>query len=62
VQANVLQEASIRAAMEAVLHEFGRVDGLINAAGGNKPAATTSDERLSSTCSRTPCAGSSTSI
>ncbi|NMB87910.1 MAG: SDR family oxidoreductase [Chloroflexi bacterium] len=45
VQANVLQEASIRAAMEAVLHEFGRVDGLINAAGGNKPAATTSDER-----------------
>jgi NAD(P)-dependent dehydrogenase (short-subunit alcohol dehydrogenase family) len=42
VQCNVLDRASIEAAADAVLAAFGRVDLLINGAGGNKPQATTS--------------------
>jgi len=42
VEANVLDVASLRQAAHAVLEKFGGVDSLINAAGGNKPQATTS--------------------
>jgi NAD(P)-dependent dehydrogenase (short-subunit alcohol dehydrogenase family) len=41
VQGNVLQSGSVQAAVDLVLAEFGKIDGLINAAGGNKPDATT---------------------
>jgi NAD(P)-dependent dehydrogenase (short-subunit alcohol dehydrogenase family) len=39
VVADVLDEAAIRAGCDEVLHAWGRVDILINAAGGNVPAA-----------------------
>jgi NAD(P)-dependent dehydrogenase (short-subunit alcohol dehydrogenase family) len=39
---NVLDKASIEAAASQVLAAFGRVDILLNGAGGNKPQATTS--------------------
>ena len=39
---NILEQSSIRAAAEAVLERFGRVDCLVNAGGGNHPKATTS--------------------
>lgn len=42
---NVLDKASIEAAAEKVLAAYGRVDILINGAGGNKPQATTSLEQ-----------------
>jgi len=42
VQANVLQAESVQAAVDLVLAKFGKIDGLINAAGGNKPEASTS--------------------
>ncbi len=42
VGANVLDRASLDAAAQRVLAEFGRVDILINGAGGNKRDATTS--------------------
>jgi NAD(P)-dependent dehydrogenase (short-subunit alcohol dehydrogenase family) len=45
VQGNVLQVESMQAALELVLSNFGKVDGLINAAGGNKPEATTSPDK-----------------
>ena len=41
IEANVLEAASVQAAVEQTLTAFGKIDGLINAAGGNKPAATT---------------------
>ena len=44
VACDVLDEASLATASGRVLGEFGRVDILINAAGGNAPAATTSKE------------------
>jgi NAD(P)-dependent dehydrogenase (short-subunit alcohol dehydrogenase family) len=44
VAVDVLDRSSIEAAAEKVMETFGRVDILINGAGGNKPAATTSDE------------------
>lgn len=44
VQCNVLDKASLQAARDAVLAQFGRVDILINGAGGNKKEATTSPE------------------
>ena len=46
VEADVLQPESVTAAVETTLAEFGKIDGLINGAGGNKPAATTSPEKL----------------
>ncbi|MHB0923615.1 MAG: SDR family oxidoreductase [Bellilinea sp.] len=45
VKANVLESVSIQAAVEAVLVEFGQIDGLINGAGGNKSEATTSPDK-----------------
>jgi len=42
VEANVLDAASLQQAARTVLEKFGGVDCLINAAGGNKPQATTS--------------------
>jgi len=44
VPVDVLDKASVQAACDAVLARFGRVDILINGAGGNKPQATTSPE------------------
>lgn len=43
--ADVLKPESLSQACDAVLETFGRIDGLINAAGGNKPEATTSETR-----------------
>jgi NAD(P)-dependent dehydrogenase (short-subunit alcohol dehydrogenase family) len=40
----VLDKASVEAARDAVLAQWGRVDILINGAGGNKKQATTSEE------------------
>jgi NAD(P)-dependent dehydrogenase (short-subunit alcohol dehydrogenase family) len=45
VAADVLKPESLAQAVETVLGRFGRVDALINAAGGNKPEATTSPDR-----------------
>jgi NAD(P)-dependent dehydrogenase (short-subunit alcohol dehydrogenase family) len=42
---DVLENESLQAACDQVFGEFGRVDGLVNAAGGNAPAATTSLEK-----------------
>lgn len=42
VKANVLESASVEAAVDQILARFGQVDGLINGAGGNKPDATVS--------------------
>jgi NAD(P)-dependent dehydrogenase (short-subunit alcohol dehydrogenase family) len=44
VACNVLDKASIEQAQQKVVAEFGRVDVLINGAGGNKKEATTSPE------------------
>jgi NAD(P)-dependent dehydrogenase (short-subunit alcohol dehydrogenase family) len=43
-QADVLSKVSLEAARDAVLAAFGRVDILVNGAGGNKPQATTSPD------------------
>lgn len=45
VRCNVLDKASIEQARDAVLAAFGRVDILINGAGGNKPDATTGPDK-----------------
>jgi len=45
VQCNVLKAESVAAAVELVLKEYGKIDGLINAAGGNKPDATTGADK-----------------
>lgn len=45
VSADVVQLESLQQAEERILQEFGPVDTLINAAGGNSPQATTSPER-----------------
>ena len=44
VKNNVLDKADLQAARDKVLSEFGRIDLLINGAGGNKKQATTSDQ------------------
>jgi NAD(P)-dependent dehydrogenase (short-subunit alcohol dehydrogenase family) len=44
VQCNVLDKASIEVARDVVLETFGRVDILINGAGGNKKEATTTPD------------------
>lgn len=45
VRCNVLDMQSIREGADQVLEAFGKVDGLINGAGGNKPDATTNDQK-----------------
>ncbi|AOH42824.1 D-mannonate oxidoreductase [Anaerolineaceae bacterium oral taxon 439] len=45
VACNVLEKSDVEAACASVLEKWGRVDVLINGAGGNKPAATTNAER-----------------
>jgi NAD(P)-dependent dehydrogenase (short-subunit alcohol dehydrogenase family) len=44
VAVDVLDRKSIEAAREEITRKFGKVEILINGAGGNKPQATTSDE------------------
>ena len=44
VQADVLDRPQVEAAAERIVAEFGRVDALINGAGGNRPEATTSPQ------------------
>ncbi|WP_254280482.1 SDR family oxidoreductase [Haloarcula marina] len=41
VSASVLDRAELKAASETVINEYGQIDVLINAAGGNSPDATT---------------------
>jgi len=43
VYADVLNRESLLKAEKVVIEAFGRIDGLINSAGGNKPEATTGD-------------------
>ncbi len=45
IACDVLDKASVAAAAQKVLAAFGRVDILINGAGGNKPQATTNPEQ-----------------
>ena len=45
VAADVLDMESLRRAAGQIADRFGRIDALVNAAGGNKPEATTSKER-----------------
>jgi NAD(P)-dependent dehydrogenase (short-subunit alcohol dehydrogenase family) len=45
VACNVLDKASIESAAQAVLSKFGRLDFLVNGAGGNKPTASTNPEQ-----------------
>ena len=45
VQCDVLDKASVEAALQAVLAAFERVDFLINGAGGNRPQATTNPQQ-----------------
>jgi NAD(P)-dependent dehydrogenase (short-subunit alcohol dehydrogenase family) len=45
IACNVLDRASLETAAQIVLAKFGRVDILINGAGGNKPQATTNPEQ-----------------
>ncbi len=45
VQANVLEAETVKAAVDQTLAAFGKLDGLVNAAGGNKPAATTGPDK-----------------
>lgn len=45
VQGNVLETMSVQAAADQILSEFGKIDCLINAAGGNKPQASTSSDK-----------------
>lgn len=45
IKTNVLEKASIKEAANKVMEHFGRVDILVNGAGGNKPAATTGPDK-----------------
>lgn len=45
IAANVVDPTSLHKAAETVREKFGKVDCLLNAAGGNKPQATSSAER-----------------
>jgi NAD(P)-dependent dehydrogenase (short-subunit alcohol dehydrogenase family) len=44
IYADVLKRDTLIAVKETILEEFGAIDGLINAAGGNNPKATTSED------------------
>jgi len=45
VAGDVLDRDSLQRARDIILQRFGRIDGLINGAGGNNPKATTSKEQ-----------------
>ncbi len=45
IPVDVLSHKDVRAARDAVMERFGRVDFLINGAGGNRPEATVSPEK-----------------
>ncbi|PNR95322.1 SDR family oxidoreductase [Petrotoga sp. 9PWA.NaAc.5.4] len=45
VKTNVLQKEDLVKAREGIIAKFGKIDVLINGAGGNKPEATTSAEK-----------------
>jgi NAD(P)-dependent dehydrogenase (short-subunit alcohol dehydrogenase family) len=45
VYGDVLQRVVMEQARDVIMHEFGQLDGLINAAGGNRPDATTTPDR-----------------
>jgi NAD(P)-dependent dehydrogenase (short-subunit alcohol dehydrogenase family) len=45
IHGDVLDRNSLSAASEEIVQHFGQVDGLVNAAGGNQPEATTGAER-----------------
>jgi NAD(P)-dependent dehydrogenase (short-subunit alcohol dehydrogenase family) len=45
VSGDVMDTDSLQRAAETIINKYGRIDGLINAAGGNQPGATTSAER-----------------
>jgi NAD(P)-dependent dehydrogenase (short-subunit alcohol dehydrogenase family) len=44
VSGDVLDQESLRQAAKFILERFGAINGLVNAAGGNKPQATTSSD------------------
>lgn len=44
VQCDVLSSDDLEGARQAVIEKFGRIDCLVNGAGGNRPEATTSDK------------------
>ena len=50
VEANVLDKASLEAAKKTILKKFGRIDVLINGAGGNHPKGTSSAEQMTKGC------------
>ena len=43
---NVLDKSSLNAAKDSIIERFGKIDILINAAGGNSPGATTKIEQI----------------
>jgi NAD(P)-dependent dehydrogenase (short-subunit alcohol dehydrogenase family) len=45
VYGDVLQRDAMEQARDVIAHEFGQLDGLINAAGGNRPDATTTPDQ-----------------
>jgi NAD(P)-dependent dehydrogenase (short-subunit alcohol dehydrogenase family) len=44
VEGDVLDVDHLRQAAQVIVKKFGRIDGLVNAAGGNRPQATTSPD------------------
>lgn len=44
LRCNVLERRSLQGALDRVLSQFGRVDFLVNGAGGNNPKATTTEQ------------------
>jgi len=47
--ANVLDKSSLELAMKEIIKTFGKIDILVNGAGGNSPAATTKVEKMEGT-------------
>jgi NAD(P)-dependent dehydrogenase (short-subunit alcohol dehydrogenase family) len=45
IEADVLQKDSLESAVQKIIAEWGKVDCLVNAAGGNNPGATTGNDR-----------------
>lgn len=46
LEANVLSNTSLQEVKDSIMDKFGRIDFLINAAGGNSPGATTKVEQI----------------